>query len=78
MTDPDDPLRAAATLLGAKGGAAGKGSKKRRNKTTLTPKTARKLAASRPPESQKREVDYAALGRRSAEARAKKKGTGAS
>ena len=55
-------------LMGAKGGAAGRGKSKRR-KTTLTPETARALAARRSPESQRRDVDYAALGRKGAAAK---------
>lgn len=68
----DDGLRTSAQLLGARGGAAGRGKSKRRS-STLTSKTARALAAKRAPSSQRRNVDYAELGRKGAAAKKAKR-----
>lgn len=66
-------LRRAAAYFGAIGGRKVRGAAKR-NATTFTPELARAIAAARSPESQRRNVDYAALARKAAEARKKKGG----
>jgi len=69
MTKPTKKeIRSAAAILGAMGGAAGKG-KAKRNKGTLTSKTAKALAALRSPKAMRRNVDYAALAKKAHAAR---------
>lgn len=61
-------IQRVTAYLGSLGGKAVSGAAKR-NATTLTPETAKALAAARAPEAMKRNVDYAALARKAAKAR---------